>query len=152
MIKSPNRPSESSSMPTLGDLRRASVFRSLRNDGGVRNKQLLADRKGALVGRFTTTFYNVRAWVSQIFKVSCFISSTFTDTQLERDMLMNEVLNILREKAEALNVEVAFVDMRWGVRDENTIDHRTWVECKREILRCLEESWGVFFISLQGEK
>lgn len=42
--------------------------------------------------------------------------------------------------------------VRWGVRDENTLDHMTWVSCKRELERCRQESGGLFFLSLQGDK
>ena len=42
--------------------------------------------------------------------------------------------------------------MRWGVRDENTLDHQTWIACKQELLRCRKESVGLFFLSLQGDK
>ena len=42
--------------------------------------------------------------------------------------------------------------MRWGVRDENTLDHRTWIECQRELERCRIESNDLFFLSLQSEK
>ena len=49
-------------------------------------------------------------------------------------------------------MEIIFVDMRWGVRDENTLEHRTWIECARELDRCMEESSGVFFLSLQSYK
>ena len=65
---------------------------------------------------------------------------------------MNEVLTRLRERARSQNIEITFVDMRWGIRDENTLDHRTWIECKREIVRCYDDSWGIFFVSLQSEK
>lgn len=40
----------------------------------------------------------------------------------------------------------------WGVRDENTWDHLTWMSCLRELERCEEESLGVFFLSLQSHK
>ena len=42
--------------------------------------------------------------------------------------------------------------MRYGVRDENTLDHMTWEACKAELVRCKTESAGLFFISLQGTK
>ena len=42
--------------------------------------------------------------------------------------------------------------MRWGVRDENTSDHKTWIECANGIAWCKEESAGVCFLSLQGDK
>lgn len=44
------------------------------------------------------------------------------------------------------------MDMRWGISDEHTIDHKTWDECRREIERCKENSSGLFFISLQSDK
>ena len=81
-----------------------------------------------------------------------FISSTFTDTHVERDCLMGEILNKLREIGKQHSVSVSFSDMRWGVRDENTLEHETWVSCKKELLRCMKKSKGLFFISLQSEK
>ena len=42
--------------------------------------------------------------------------------------------------------------MRWGVKDENTDDHKTWDACKVELDRCIVESCETFFISLQGCK
>nr|KAG5694295.1 hypothetical protein BaRGS_032013 [Batillaria attramentaria] len=40
------------------------------------------------------------------------------------------------------------VDMRWGVRDEATDDHRTTDLCLREIERCTQISTGPCFVSL----
>ena len=37
-------------------------------------------------------------------------------------------------------------------RDENTLDHKTWPGCVRELLRCFNGSAGLFFLSLQGDK
>ena len=42
--------------------------------------------------------------------------------------------------------------MRWGVRDENSCDHKTWVECADMLHWCKEESMGIAFLSLQGDK
>jgi hypothetical protein len=81
-----------------------------------------------------------------------FVSSPFTDTKVERNIIMVDILPALREKGRSKNVEVIFVDMRWGVRDENTADHSTWVECERAIQMCREDSAGLFFLSLQAEK
>jgi hypothetical protein len=80
------------------------------------------------------------------------LSSTFTDTQRERNYLINELYPILTQIARIYNVEVIFVDMRWGLVDENTIDHLTWISCSAELERCREESSGLFFLSLQCEK
>lgn len=86
------------------------------------------------------------------FKLNVFISSTFTDTHLERDILISQILPLLRKLGIKHDIEVTFVDMRWGVLDDNTLDHMTWVACKREIDRCYNESEGLFFLSLQSDK
>eukprot|EP01032_Pedospumella_encystans_P011495 gene11495-13362_t len=44
------------------------------------------------------------------------------------------------------------VDMRWGVRDENTSDHMTWIACSRALEWCKRESSDVYFFSLQADK
>jgi hypothetical protein len=79
-------------------------------------------------------------------------SSTFTDTQIERDILMKEIVPILREKARPYGIDVVDVDMRWGVKDENTDHHMTWLACSQIIERCRLSSKGVFFVSLQSLK
>ena len=42
--------------------------------------------------------------------------------------------------------------IRWGVPDENTDDHLTWIVCSAELQRCKRQSMGLFFLSLQSEK
>ena len=85
-------------------------------------------------------------------KLMIFLSSTFTDTHSERNVILKSILKDLRALADPYDVEVSFVDMRYGVRDESTLKHMTWEECKRELKRCHEESAGIFFLSLQGSK
>lgn len=81
-----------------------------------------------------------------------FVSSTFTDTHAERNLLVEVILPQLQQQAKADDVVVNFVDMRYGVRDENTLDHKTWFYCAKELERCRSESAGMFFLSLQGDK
>jgi len=81
-----------------------------------------------------------------------FFSSTFTDTFAERDDLMSEILQIIQKQAALLGIEVTFVDMRFGIKDENTKGHMTWVACRDQIMYCYEQSGGLFFVSLQGRK
>ena len=76
-----------------------------------------------------------------------FISSTFTDTHLERNTLLDEILPILKEKVSGEGIEIVFVDMRYGVRDENTLEHETWMVCKKELMNCRDQSSGIFFLS-----
>jgi len=42
--------------------------------------------------------------------------------------------------------------IRFGVRDESTLDHETWIDCAAELKRCHDESCGLFFRSLQADK
>ena len=63
------------------------------------------------------------------FKLIIFSSSTFTDTQHGRDVLMDSLLFELRDVAENYEIEVIIVDLRTGVRDESTLDQETWIVC-----------------------
>ena len=60
-------------------------------------------------------------------KLVIFFSSTFTDTHFERNIIMEEILPELQLKGKEYGVSVVFVDMRFGVKDENTKDHMTWL-------------------------
>jgi iron-sulfur cluster repair protein YtfE (RIC family) len=81
-------------------------------------------------------------------KLMTFISSTFTDTHSERNIFMKEILPKLQKMSREHGIDVTFSDMRWGILDENTLHHETWVSCKRELERCRRESGGLFFLSL----
>jgi len=81
-----------------------------------------------------------------------FVSSTFTDTHSERNVLLEKILPALQDKGKASGVKTVFIDMRYGVRDENTLDHMTWLACKSELLKCLNESGSLAFLSLQSDK
>ena len=85
-------------------------------------------------------------------KLRIFCSSTFTDTHKERNRLLGPVYKKVRAVAEMQGIDFSFIDMRYGVRDENTLDHNTWEACKAELIRCKEESANLFFLSLQGQK
>jgi hypothetical protein len=80
------------------------------------------------------------------------VSSTFTDTHEERNVLITRLLPELNAIARPHGIDITFVDMRWGVKDENTDDHKTWDACKVELDRCIVESCETFFVSLQGDK
>jgi hypothetical protein len=49
-------------------------------------------------------------------------------------------------------IQVILYDMRFGVKDENTLDHMTWETCKDAIQQCFEGSDGIFFLSLQADR
>ncbi|XP_076470740.1 NACHT and WD repeat domain-containing protein 2-like [Babylonia areolata] len=85
--------------------------------------------------------------------VRIFTSSTFTDTTLERNNLMEKVYPRLKEFCrEKHGLEFQVVDMRWGVRDEATDDHMTTELCMQEIDICQRLSVGPNFIVFLGQK
>lgn len=93
-----------------------------------------------------------KCWFPPNSKLLIFVSSTFVDTYLERDILIEKISPEIRQEAIKFNIDVIFVDMRWGVRDENTKDQNTWIACRNEIERCKNDSDGLFFLSLQGDR
>ncbi|ESO82088.1 hypothetical protein LOTGIDRAFT_135306 [Lottia gigantea] len=85
--------------------------------------------------------------------VRIFTSSTFTDTTLERNSLMEKVYPMLKEYCrERHGLEFQVVDMRWGVRDEATDDHMTVQLCMQEIDNCQRLSVGPNFVVFLGQK
>ena len=90
-------------------------------------------------------------WGPPSSRLLVFVSSTFTDTHEERNILQR-LLPELREKAVVCGVDVIFCDLRSGIPDENALDHLTWLGCQRELFRCFSISAGHFFLSLQSSK
>ena len=79
--------------------------------------------------------------------VRIFTSSTFTDTSMERNSLMKHIYPKLKEYCrEKHGLEFQVVDMRWGVRDEATDDHKTTELCMQEIDNCQRVSVGPNFV------
>ena len=141
MSSSPQIPRSTSSR-ALKEISRSKAYHAkearqgvLRGDFGI-----LKDEDGNL---------NVSLWKSPTWTINVFVSSTFTDTHRERNFLMLELMPRLRNMGREHGVELTFVDMRWGVVDENTMDHLTWIACEQEIERCRNSSMDIFFLSLQ---
>ena len=124
---------------------------------GPKAYRICETRKKVLCGAFEDAQLrhfgvSLLGWRTPRFKLVIFVSSTFTDTHRERNVLLENIRPLLRDYGSQRDVDVSFVDMRWGVRDENTLDHRTLIECANELERCRTESTGLFFLSLQGDK
>jgi WD40 repeat protein len=66
--------------------------------------------------------------------------------------LHQEILPEIQEIARQENIQAMLYDMRFGVKDENTKDHMTWIICRDAIDQCFEESDGLAFLSLQADK
>ncbi|MBQ3253968.1 MAG: DUF4062 domain-containing protein, partial [Acholeplasmatales bacterium] len=66
-----------------------------------------------------------------------FISSTFVDMQLERDILSKKVLPLVKEFALKYYINIEFVDLRFGIDigNKNLLD-KVVNTCSDEIIRC----------------
>ena len=109
-------------------------------------------RLKVLCGEFVCSSEQLKDWVMMSLDIVVFVSSTFTDTHVERNILLNVLLPELRKLGREQGVNVRFVDMRYGVKDESTLRQMTWEECVKELEKCFRESAGIAFFSLQGDK
>jgi nephrocystin-3 len=79
--------------------------------------------------------------------VRVFLSSTFRDFMQERDLLVKQVFPELRRKARERGVEVAEVDLRWGITEEESRHGKVLPICLAEIQRCRP-----YFVGMLGER
>jgi tetratricopeptide (TPR) repeat protein len=79
--------------------------------------------------------------------IRVFISSTFRDMQAERDELVKRIFPQLRKICEERGVNWSYVDLRWGVTDEQTAENKVLPICLDEIRICQP-----YFIGLLGER
>ncbi|KAJ3042457.1 hypothetical protein HDV00_007227 [Rhizophlyctis rosea] len=89
---------------------------------------------------------------AQSSSVRIFLSSTFTDTQLERNLLIRDGYPILTEVCRILGWDFEVVDMRWGIPDHQVHSNATEDICLTEIERCFKVSAGPAFVSILGNK
>ncbi len=79
-------------------------------------------------------------------QVRIFLSSTFSDMEAERTALLR-TFDTLRVKARRRNVDLAVLDLRWGVTDEEARSGKVISVCLNEI-----EHSHPFFIGLLGSR
>ena len=81
-----------------------------------------------------------------------FVSSTFEDLQTEREALRSMVFPKLRVYCERNGARFQAVDLRWGVREESSLDHQTVEICLREIRRSQSLGTKPNFLILLGSR
>uniref|UniRef100_A0A1I8JF78 WD_REPEATS_REGION domain-containing protein n=1 Tax=Macrostomum lignano TaxID=282301 RepID=A0A1I8JF78_9PLAT len=84
--------------------------------------------------------------------VRVFLSSTFTDTGEERNALFRDAIPKLRVYCRERRLDFQVADMRWGVRDDAALEHKTTDLCIREVLKCRQVSLGPCFAVILGAK
>ncbi|KAI1720798.1 NACHT domain-containing protein [Ditylenchus destructor] len=121
-------------------------------DGLVKKEEPVDQVVAKTFGRvFAGRFDDIPAPLSKLVRV--FTSSTFTDTTLERNALMEDVYpDLKRYCRETHGLDFQVVDMRWGVRDEATDDHMTTNLCINEIKNCQRLSMGANFVIFLCQK
>ena len=83
--------------------------------------------------------------------IRVFISSTFTDTAGERNLLLHDVFPYLDEYARKHGYLFQGSEMRWGIREYAAKENMTSDMCLQEIRAC-QDSVGVNFVLLSTQK
>ncbi|MBQ6595025.1 MAG: DUF4062 domain-containing protein [Clostridia bacterium] len=84
--------------------------------------------------------------------VRVFISSTFTDFSLERNILHSSVFPRIRKLCARQGCEFQAVDLRWGITERDSRDYSTLDICLEEIRQCQRVTPRPNFIFLSGSK
>lgn len=88
--------------------------------------------------------------INTIFRL--FISSTFSDFILERNILNNEIFPIINDFCQDKGYNFQIVDLRWGVNNESALNQNTLAICLDEVKRCRTLSPKPNFLILAGER
>jgi len=77
-----------------------------------------------------------------------FISSTFNDFKLERQVLQTQVFPKIKEYASSFGYSFQPIDLRWGVSDEAQYDQKTLELCLNEVRACKTHIHPNFLVML----
>lgn len=79
--------------------------------------------------------------------IRVFISSTFQDLREEREYLIKIIIPQLQVEASKRDVTLTFVDLRWGITDEEVQNGKVLEICLNEIENC-----HPFFVGIIGDR
>jgi WD40 repeat protein len=85
---------------------------------------------------------------ARMFRV--FVSSTFDDFKVEREVLRRDVWPRLRELCASYGARFQAIDLRWGISEEAAADQQTMNICLGEIERCRRVTPRPNFLVLLG--
>ncbi len=80
-----------------------------------------------------------------------FVSSTFDDMKIERN-LMQEIFIEIEAEYSKQGWQIEMIDLRWGISKEAGMDNKTMQICKEELRRCQQLSPKPNFIILLGDR
>ncbi len=81
-----------------------------------------------------------------------FVSSTFSDFILERNILNKEIYPQLRDYCRARGYDFQLIDLRWGINGESSINQNTLDICLSEVQRCKDTELRPSFLAMLGER
>src|SRR5262249_10281230 len=81
-----------------------------------------------------------------------FLSSTFADFQIERDLLQKRVFPDLRRLCAASGFRLQPIDLRWGVSEAAGTERQTLRICFDELVRCRRLSPDFFLLIQLGQR
>lgn len=84
--------------------------------------------------------------------IRIFVSSTFEDMEIERNILQRIVFPKLTRYCNSRGWEFEDIDLRWGINDEASLDQRTMQICLEELRECQKTSPRPNFLILQGDR
>ena len=84
--------------------------------------------------------------------IRVFVSSTFEDMLIERDILQTKVFPRITALCRSYGWQFEDIDLRWGVSQEASRKQKTMQICLNEIKRCQELSPKPNFLILQGDR
>lgn len=84
--------------------------------------------------------------------IRCFVSSTFVDMTIERDLLQKEIVPEIKAYCKDKGWQFEVIDLRWGISAEAAAHHRTMHICLSELDRCMKISPRPNMILLLGQR
>eukprot|EP01038_Epipyxis_sp_PR26KG_P005289 gene5289-7351_t len=118
------------------------------------DEEVAKQRQRALRGECLMVDFEVlNIWQFPCWNQMIFVSSTYSDNFEERNILFNQILPELRVYGLIHGVDVSFLDMTDECNSSNMHEYqKTWDERVTELLRCHDNSNGIYFLSLQSHK
>jgi len=126
------------------------AFADLQDSSHLHEEEELAEHVLKRVMHGDVTLEDVE--VDERKNVSVFLSSTFSDTSMERDLLFAVLVPSLRSFCRELGLDFNLLELRQGVTARILEERQTLAVCLGEVRRCAKESFALSFIGIITNK